>query len=68
MVKKLDLRNNLGDINVFDFIFNLVEIWGQIFDLEFDSKIFCLQNIPLNSCGKITHFCYPKGENNTAQR
>ena len=46
-VAKIDFRNKLGDIKVFDLIFDLVEIWGQLIDLVlfwtkiFDSK-FCL--------------------------
>ena len=35
------MRNNLRDIKVFDLIFDLVEIWGQLIDLVlFWTKIF----------------------------
>ena len=34
---KLGLRNYLGDIKVFDLIFDLIDISGQIIDLKFDS-------------------------------
>ena len=37
--QKIDLRNNPGDIKLFDLIFDLIEIWGQLIDLKFDSVI-----------------------------
>ena len=34
--RKIDLRNHLGDIKAFDFIFDFIEIWGHLIDLVFD--------------------------------
>ena len=35
----IDLRNQSGDIKLFDLIFDLIEIWGQLIDLKFDSVL-----------------------------
>ena len=34
--QKIDMRNNPGDIKLFDLIFDLIEIWCQLIDLKFD--------------------------------